>query len=66
MSRENLLERLLDGVEVDWRPLGELADVYGGLTGKNKSDFDQGNANYITYKNIFSNIEVNPEILEKP
>ena len=52
-------------MEVDWRPLGELADVYGGLTGKNKSDFDQGNANYITYKNIFSNIEVNPEILEK-
>lgn len=65
MSSVNYLEKLLDGVAVEWKPLGELADIYGGLTGKSKADFDQGNARYITYKNIFSNIEVNADILDK-
>ncbi len=58
------LEKLLDGVEVEWRELGEIADIYGGLTGKNKSDFTDGNASFITYKNIFDNLSVNPELLE--
>lgn len=65
MSSVNYLEKLLDGVDVKWKPLGELADIYGGLTGKTKADFDQGTAKYITYKNIFSNIEVNVDIFEK-
>ena len=65
MSSVNFLEKLLDGVTVEWLPLGNLAEIYGGLTGKSKSDFEQGNANYITYKNIFSNIEINPDIFEK-
>ena len=65
MSRVNFLEKLLDGVTVEWLPLGNLAEIYGGLTGKSKSDFEQGNANYITYKNIFSNIEINPDVFEK-
>ena len=65
MSSVNFLQKLLDGVTVEWLPLGNLAEIYGGLTGKSKSDFEQGNANYITYKNIFSNIEINPDIFEK-
>lgn len=65
MSSVNFLEKLLDGVTVEWLPLGNLAEIYGGLTGKSKSDFEQGNANYITYKNIFSNIEINPDVFEK-
>ena len=65
MSSVNFLEKLLDGVTVEWLPLSNLAEIYGGLTGKSKSDFEQGNANYITYKNIFSNIEINPDIFEK-
>ena len=65
MSSVNFLEKLLDGVEVEWLSLGNLAEIYGGLTGKSKSDFEQGNANYITYKNIFSNIEINPDVFEK-
>jgi len=64
MSGVKLLEALLDGVTVEWRPLGEVAEIYGGLTGKNKSDFDEGNAKYITYKNIFSNLEVDFDSLE--
>ena len=65
MSSVNFLEKLLDGVEVEWLSLGNLAEIYGGLTGKSKSDFEQGNANYITYKNIFSYIEINPDVFEK-
>lgn len=64
MSGVDFLENLLDGVAVEWRPLGEVAEIYGGLTGKNKSDFDDGNAKYITYKNIFSNLAVDFDSIE--
>lgn len=49
---------------VEWKELGEVSSFYGGLTGKNKSDFENGNAKYVTYKNIFSNIQVDPSLLE--
>lgn len=52
------LEKLLDGVEIEWLPIGEIADIYGGLTGKTKADFENGNAKYVSYKNIFSNINI--------
>ncbi|WP_446934828.1 restriction endonuclease subunit S [Morganella morganii] len=58
MSELNYLEKLLDGAEVEWLPLGDIADIYGGLTGKSKADFEEGNAKYISYKNIFSNINI--------
>ncbi|HIJ48648.1 MAG TPA: restriction endonuclease subunit S, partial [Gammaproteobacteria bacterium] len=54
----DFLEKLLDGAEVEWKPLGEVADIYGGLTGKSKKDFEDGNAKYISYKNIFENIHI--------
>lgn len=34
---------------------------YGGLTGKNKNDFLEGNAKFISYMNVFSNIATNLE-----
>lgn len=58
------LEKLLEGAEVKWKTLGEIGEIYGGLTGKSKTDFENGNANYVSYKNIFSNIEVDFEKLE--
>ncbi|NDP21405.1 MAG: restriction endonuclease subunit S [Paludibacter sp.] len=58
------LEKLLNGVEVDWKILGDISEIYGGLKGKSKDDFTDGNAKYVSYKNIFNNIEVNFEILE--
>ncbi len=61
--RNNLLS--YEGNEVEWKTLGEVGTFYGGLTGKNKSDFENGNASYITYKNIFDNIEINFDRLEK-
>ena len=35
--------------------LGELGNTYTGLSGKTKDDFGHGDAQYITYMNIFSN-----------
>lgn len=56
------LDKLLEGVEVEWKMLGEIGTFYGGLTGKNKSDFSDGNAKFITYMNVFTNMAVNVDI----
>lgn len=57
MKQDSIMERL-KGVKVEYKPLGEIATFFGGLTGKNKSDFENGNAKYISYKNIFDNIQI--------
>jgi len=38
-----------------WRRLGEMGNVFAGLSGKNKEDFGHGNGHYVTYLNVFSN-----------
>lgn len=47
---------------VTHKSLGELGKFYGGITGKSKADFIDGNAIFISYKNVYSNIalDVNP------
>ena len=62
---DNPKNPLLKGLKVEWKTLGEVAEIYGGLTGKSKNDFENGNAKYISYKNIFDNIEVNLSTLDK-
>ena len=52
----------LNGVEVEWKKLGEIGFFYNGLTGKNKNDFVNGNAKYVTYMNVYSNIEIDTNI----
>lgn len=64
MSNTGFLEKLLESVKVEWKPLGQVAEIYGGLSGKNKADFENGNAKYISYKNIFDNIEINFNMLD--
>ena len=59
----NILEEI-QNCPVEWKELGEVSHFYGGLTGKIKSDFENGNAKYVTYKNIFNNIQVELNILE--
>jgi len=39
---------------VEYKKLGELGIFYGGLTGKSKTDFQNGNAKFITYMNVYS------------
>lgn len=58
---QELINRLCpNGVE--FKPLGELGNFFGGLTGKSKEDFKDGNAKFITYMNIYSNPSLNINI----
>ena len=59
------LEELIKGLfpdGVDYYYLGDIGKFYGGLTGKSKDDFKDGNAKFITYKNVYSNpaLDINP------
>ena len=40
---------------VEWKEISSLGEYFGGLTGKTKKDFENGNAKFITYMNVFSN-----------
>ena len=42
--------------------LKEIGTFYSGLSGKSKSDFSEGNALLVTYRNIFNNPVLNPVI----
>jgi type I restriction enzyme S subunit len=57
----------LPGFHGEWevKRLGELGSTYGGLTGKTKSDFDEGAAQYITFMNVMSNVVIDCGILEQ-
>ncbi|MDE6886209.1 MAG: restriction endonuclease subunit S [Helicobacteraceae bacterium] len=60
----NKIEKLLKELcpnGVEYKPLGELGSFYNGLNGKNKSDFTNGNARFISYMNVFTNIKANLE-----
>ena len=50
-------KRRFKGFTDDWeqRKLGELGKTFNGLTGKTKKDFGHGDAQYITYLNVFQN-----------
>ncbi len=47
---------------VKWCKLGDLGFFYGGLTGKSKNDFVDGNAKFVTYMNVYSNIAIDTDI----
>lgn len=64
----NKLEQLInefcpEGVE--YKALGELGEFYSGLNGKSKDDFNNGNAKFITYMNVFSNPSLKIDIDDK-
>ena len=65
MSRLQELINELCPNGVEYTELGELGFFYGGLTGKSKDDFNNGNAKFITYMNVFNNPALNLEISEK-
>ena len=61
---EELIEKLCpNGVE--YKELGELGKFYGGITGKSKEDFKEGNAKFITYKNVYSNPALDLDVEDK-
>ena len=79
LRKKGLMQQLLTGKKrlpgfnIPWKKikLGEMGNTYNGLSGKNKDDFEQGNAKFIPYINVFSNekidvnnlqcVKINPE-----
>ena len=50
---------------VEYKKIGEIGVLFGGLTGKSKEDFKNGNAKFITYRNIYSNPSLDLNIQDK-
>ena len=50
----------------DWevKKLGEIGKTFGGLSGKSKSDFSNGNSKYIPFMNVMSNPVIDPKFLD--
>ena len=46
------------------RKLGDMGRTYTGLSGKTKDDFGHGQAQFVTYMNVFSNPICNSEMTE--
>ncbi|WP_310626157.1 restriction endonuclease subunit S [Limnohabitans sp.] len=38
--------------------MGDIGKIFGGLTGKSKTDFTNGNSRFVTYMNVFNNLAV--------
>jgi type I restriction enzyme S subunit len=59
-------QQRLPGFSGKWetKRLGEFGSTFGGLTGKNKSDFGEGTARYITFMNIMTNIVIDCDRFE--
>ena len=62
MSKINELIDTLCPAGVPFRRLGDIGSFYGGLSGKSKEDFKGGNAVFITYMNVYSNIELKTDV----
>lgn len=59
-SVASLLARLCpDGVP--YEALGNLGSIFGGLTGKAKADFAEGNARYVSYSNVYEHLAVDTD-----
>jgi type I restriction enzyme S subunit len=59
-------KKRLPGFTGKWelKRLGDLGSTFGGLTGKSKQDFGHGEAHYITFMNIMSNVVIDGGIFE--
>lgn len=52
----------LPGFSEEWREirLGDLGVTFGGLAGKSGQDFVDGNASYVTFMNVMTNVVLQP------
>ena len=63
---ENVPEIRFDGFSDDWEQckLGEVGETFNGLSGKTKEDFGKGDAEFVTYLNVFNNSLSNINLTE--
>ncbi|HMV08166.1 MAG TPA: restriction endonuclease subunit S [Cyclobacteriaceae bacterium] len=66
LVKQGVLQDLLTPKN-DWSKIivGDIGNPYGGLTGKSKNDFGDGNAIYIPFMNIMSNPIIDLKNLEQ-
>ena len=50
---------------VEYKKIGEIGVLFGGLTGKSKEDFKNGNAKFITYRNKYTKPSLDLNIQDK-
>ena len=65
MSKLEKLIRELCPNGVEYKKLIDLGRFYGGLTGKTKDDFKDGNKKFITYVNVFNNPSLRLDLEDK-
>lgn len=60
-------KRHLPGFTGEWNNyrIGDMGYFYSGLSGKSKKDFDCGEAHFITFLNVLSNIKIDTSILAR-
>jgi type I restriction enzyme S subunit len=60
-------KRRLPGFSGKWetKRLEEIGSTYSGLTGKTKSDFGNGDAHYVTFMNVMSNVVIDCATFER-
>lgn len=58
-------KKRLPGFSGEWNNyiIGEMGTFYNGLSGKSKKDFDCGDAFFITFLNVLSNVKIDTSIL---
>ena len=52
------IERLLDGAEVEWKPLGEISTQISGMSGVSNKWASSGNCRFIDYLNAYKHIKI--------
>ena len=57
----------LPGFEDEWevKTLGDLGLTFGGLTGKSKADFGEGQSYYVTFMNVMTNVVIDCSTFER-
>ena len=65
LIKQGAMQELLKPKE-GWvvKKLGEVGRTYGGLTGKSKKDFEDGNYPYIPFMNVMSNVVTDKNYLD--
>ena len=57
----------LPGFSGKWETdqMGQIGSIYGGLSGKTKIDFEDGNARYVTFLGVLENVVLNTRHTER-
>lgn len=53
------IENLLQGAEIEWKPLGEISIQINGMSGVSNKWAEKGNCRFIDYLNAYNHIKIN-------